>query len=58
MMFLNVILRLGGMHMLMSFMGSIGSLMADSGLTEIMQAAFTGVQKMLTGKKISQNVRA
>ena len=37
--------------MLMSFVDSIGSRMADSGLTEIMQAAFAGVPKMLSETK-------
>ena len=31
----GLILRLGGFHLLMNFMGSIGKLMADSGLKEI-----------------------
>ena len=31
--FSNVYLRLGGMHLLMSYVGSIGSLMAGSGMT-------------------------
>ena len=56
--FSNVILRLGGMHMLMSFVGAIGSLMAGSGLSEILSSTFAGVSKMLTGKKFPQNVRA
>ena len=56
--FLNFIPRLGGMHTLMSFVGSIGTLMADTGLEEIMDVAFGGVPKMLTGKKYPQNVRA
>lgn len=46
------------MHCLMSFVGSIGSLMAESGLAEIMSAVFGGVPKMLSGKKFPQNVRA
>ena len=50
--------RLGGMHMLMSFVGSVDVLMADSGLSDIMQAAFAGVAKMLLGTKFPQNVRA
>ena len=54
----NVILRLGGMHTLMSFVGSIGTLMANSGLSEILESTFGGVNKMLTGKKYPQNVRA
>ena len=56
--FLNVVLRLGGMHMLMSFIGSIGSLMSESGLSEILDAVFAGVPKLLSGKKFPQNVRA
>ena len=56
--FENIILRLGGMHSLMSFVGAIGTLMADSGLADIMLDVFGGVSKMLTGKKFPQNVRA
>ena len=56
--FSNVILRLGGMHSLMSFIGSIGTLMADTGLSDIMSYVFGGVSKMLTGKKFPQNIRA
>ena len=56
--FSNVILRLGGMHMLMSFVGAVGSLMEESGLVEVMNAGFSGVEKMLNGKKFPQNVRA
>ncbi len=56
--FKNVILRLGGMHALMSFVGSIGTLMAESGLSEVLGDVFGGVSKMLTGKKFPQNVRA
>lgn len=54
----DFILRLGGMHFLMSFVGAIGNLMAGSGLEEIMRAAFGGVPKMLTGKNFPQNTRA
>lgn len=56
--FQNVVLRLGGMHLLMSFVGSVGTLMANSGLEEIMENVFGGVKKMLSGKKFPQNVRA
>ena len=48
--FQNFIPRVGGMHTLMSFAGSVGTLMADSGLENILQAAFGGVAKMLSGK--------
>jgi len=43
---LNVIMRLGGMHSLMSFVGPIGTLMAEYRLAEVMSAVFGGV----TGK--------
>ena len=35
----------------MSFIGSIGSLMAEIGLYELKDPTFAGVQKMMTGKK-------
>jgi hypothetical protein len=50
--------RLGGMHMLMSFVGAVGTLMRGSGLEEILKSTFAGVPKLLTGKKFPQNVRA
>ena len=40
---------LGGMHMLMSCVGCIGVLMANTGLEEVLKAAFGGVARMLTG---------
>ena len=55
--FRNVYLRLGGMHLLMSYIGSIGNLMADSGIVEVLSSAFGGVLKMLIGKKFPENVR-
>ena len=51
----KVILRLGDMHFLMSF---IGNLMAHSGLDDILSSAFGGVEKMLSGKNFPQNFRA
>ena len=54
----NIYLRLGGMHLLMSYVGCIGSLMAGSGIVEMLTEAFGGVLKMLTGKKYPDNVRA
>ena len=56
--FLNVVLRLGGMHMLMSFVGAVGSLMGESGLAEVMNAGLSGIANMLNGKIFPQNVRA
>ena len=57
-MFLKFIPRIGGMHWLMSFVGCVGTLMANSGLLEILKSAFAGVEKMLTGKNFPMNVRA
>ena len=52
------VLRLGGMHTLMSFVGSVGALMGNSGLEEVLKAAFGGVTRKLTGKNFPQNTRA
>ena len=57
-MFSTLIPRLGGMHLLMSFIGSAGVLMANSGLEDILSTSFGGVIKMLAGKKFPQNYRA
>jgi hypothetical protein len=53
--FANFVPRLGGMHLgdlAMNFIGCIGTLMSNSGLQEILEAAFAGVQAML-GEKVS-----
>ena len=47
----NTVLCLGGMHTLKSFIGSICSLMAESGICELLDSTLAGVQKMMTGKK-------
>ncbi|KAK2144992.1 hypothetical protein LSH36_713g01032 [Paralvinella palmiformis] len=46
------------MHLLLGFVGSIGTLMANTGLEEIMKSVFGGVAKVLTGKKFPENCRA
>ena len=56
--FSDVINRLGGMHMLMSFAGAVGTMMRGSGLSEVLESTFVGVTKMLIGKKLPQNTRA
>ena len=56
--FPNFIPRIGGMHWLMSSVGSVGVLMENSGLQMMMKSAFAGTEKMLTGKKFPTNVRA
>ena len=54
----NIYPCLGGLHTTMSFCDSLCKLMIDSGLTEILKHAFGGVEKMLSGKKYLQKVRA
>ena len=51
-------LRLAGMHLLMSYCGCICTLMADTGIVEILSVAFGGVQKMLSDKKFPPYIRA
>ena len=50
--------RLGGMHWMMSFIGSVGKLMKNSGLDMLLKSAFAGVDQMLIGKKYPMNMRA
>ena len=56
--FHNFVLRLGGMHFVMNFIGCVGTLMDDTGLADIMECAFGGVSHMLAGKRFPQNFRA
>ena len=55
----DVVLRLGGFHMEMSFLGSIGNLMAGSGLQEVLQVVYASntVNHMLSGKAVSRALR-
>jgi len=55
----NMILRLGGFHLQMSFLGSIGHIMHSSGLFEILETIYAtnAVEHMLTGKALSRTVR-
>ena len=41
--------HIGGMHWLMSLVGSVGKLMKNSGLDILMKTAFAGVKNMLVG---------
>ena len=50
--------RLGGMHFLVSFIGTVGANAADSGLTEVLESTFSGVAKMLSGTKIPRTYEA
>ena len=56
--FSRMLIRLGGMHMLMSFLDAIDTLMKGTGLEEIMARVFGGVKKMLDGKKYPDSFRA
>ena len=49
--------QLGVMHTLMSFIIAIGTLMNNTGLSEIMQSAFGGIPKMLNAKKFPQSLQ-
>ncbi|KAK3917801.1 Protein lin-54-like protein [Frankliniella fusca] len=56
----KIIVRLGGFHLLMSFMGCIGHLMSGSGLEDLWATVFAknSVQHMCSGKAYSRAVRA
>ena len=51
---LNVVCRLWGFHTLMSFLGSIGTLMAGSGLSNVLETVYgkNAVEDMMTGNMI------
>ena len=53
---MNVFCRLGGFHTLMSFLGSIGSLMAGAGLTDILEISYgpNTVCHIMSGKAVSR----
>lgn len=55
----QVILRLGGFHTQMSFLGCIGHLMAGSGLEELLETIYAknAVVHMLSGKATARAVR-
>lgn len=55
----KVIIRLGGFHLLISFLGSIGYIMAGSGLKEILGVIYApnSVDKILNGHAYSRAVR-
>ena len=44
--------------MLMGFVGCVGSLMSDTSFKKILQAAFAGVDRKLSGKRFPRNVGA
>ena len=57
---LNIVCHLGRFHTMMSFLGSMGSVMAGSGLTEVIECCYgrNTVIQMLAGKAVKRAVRA
>ena len=56
---MNMVVHLGGFHTLMSYLGSIGSVMDASGLKDVLQTVYgeNTVKHMLGGKAITRAVR-
>ncbi|KAE8743262.1 hypothetical protein FOCC_FOCC011142 [Frankliniella occidentalis] len=56
----KVIVRLGGFHLLMSFMGSVGNVMSGSGVEDLWATVYAKntVQHISSGKAYSRAVRA
>jgi hypothetical protein len=55
----SVVVRLGGFHTQVSFLGSIGHLMGGSGLHELLEVIYAGntIGHMLSGKAVARVVR-
>lgn len=55
----SIVLRLGGLHTEMSFLGSMGATMQGSGLEEVLEAIYAknSIPHMMTGKAISRAIR-
>ena len=55
----SVILRLGGFHTLMSFLGCIGHLMTGTGVKELLELVFASntTAHMMSGKAVSRAIR-
>ena len=55
----SIVLRLCGFHTEMSFLGSIGSIMNNTGLSELLESVYApaAVVHMLSGKAISRAIR-
>ena len=56
---MEIFVRLGGFHQLMSFLGSIGSLMEGSGLRGALETVYVPltVGQLMTGKAYTRAVR-
>ena len=57
---MNILCRLGGFHLLMSFFVSIGKFMEGSGLTELFETVYGSatVKHIMTGKAYARALRA
>lgn len=55
----NVIVKLGGFHLLMSFLGTIGYIMSDSGLKELFSIIYAPntINKMFTDHVYTRAIR-
>lgn len=56
----RVVVRLGGFHLLLSFMGAVGHIMAGSGLEDLWKTVYAtnSVTHMMTGRAYSRGLRA
>ena len=56
---LPVVCRLGGFYSLMSFLGSVGAIMKESGLEDLLSVVYTenSVMHLLSGKAVSRAIR-
>lgn len=56
----NVVVRLGGFHLLMSFTGAIGYILSESGIEDLWSTVYAAdsVKKMLTGHAYARALRA
>ena len=56
---LDIVCRLGGFHLMMSFLGSIGTFMDGSGITQALERVYgpNAVAHMMTGKAVARAVR-
>ena len=56
---LNVVCRLGGFHLLMSFLGSIGCLMSGSGIEELLEQVYASnvIHHIVSGKAYARALR-
>ena len=56
---LQIVIRLGGFHTMISFMGCIGMLMRGSGLADLLEEVYSEVtvKDMMVGKAVSRAIR-